>query len=103
MTGKMHTLVTEMAAHEDERVDRALRLMLGLELKRGPLSSKDLASAEAAVKRGVHIASHGGYRGLGRRPYKQIRDGNELVIWDGWWTFDGRAYTWREEWAAERR
>jgi hypothetical protein len=98
---RLNKTATAMYEYETSRVDRALRLVLGLDIAPGPLNEAAKALAADAIERGLHVARHDQRASYGR-PYVQIRDGSDVVLWDGWWTVDDRAYTWREEWSAAR-
>lgn len=98
---RMRKTVAAMHEHETARVEHALRLVMGIDIAPGPLSDSAKALASAAIGRGLHVARHDRPASLGR-PYVQIRDGSNVVLWDGWWTAEDGAYAWREEWAAAR-
>lgn len=98
---RLNKIATEMYAYETSRVDRALRLVLGLDITSRDLDEAARAVAEDAIKRGLHVARHDRNASHGR-PYVQIRDGSDVALWDGWWTVEERAYAWREAWPAAR-
>lgn len=54
---------------------------------------------EAAVQRVGDSGASLVFRYVGDgRPYAQIRDRDDRILWDGWWDCAGATFTWREEW-----
>ncbi len=81
-----------------QRTDRALRLILGLDISPGPLDDAARALAAHAIDAGLHIATYSD-------PLRvAIRDGADRVLWSGEWTLSeppAVAWHWRERWAVD--